>query len=298
MSAPRPDILCIGAALWDVIGRSPGAMAPGADVPGRIVAAPGGVALNIAVALAGLGLRPALLGAVGDDPEGAALAAALAARGVGAAFLTRIPGIATDRYMAIEDPRGLVAAIADAHTLEAAGTAILAPLGDGRLGAAGAPWAGPVVIDGNLTEAVLAGIAASPLFAAASLHIAPASPGKGARLALLAAHPRATLYVNRAEAEGIAAWPFADAAAAAEALVARGAARAVVTDGAAAAADAARGRDTVVAPPPPVTVARVTGAGDVFLAAHLAAGLGGAPPDAALATALAAAAAHVAGDTP
>ena len=31
---PRPDILCIGAMLWDVIGRTPGHMKAGDDVPG------------------------------------------------------------------------------------------------------------------------------------------------------------------------------------------------------------------------------------------------------------------------
>ena len=48
----KPDILCIGAMLWDVIGRAPRRMAPGADVPGRIRHIPGGVALNVALALA------------------------------------------------------------------------------------------------------------------------------------------------------------------------------------------------------------------------------------------------------
>ena len=33
---PRPDILCIGAMLWDVIGRAPRRMAPGADVPAAL----------------------------------------------------------------------------------------------------------------------------------------------------------------------------------------------------------------------------------------------------------------------
>jgi sugar/nucleoside kinase (ribokinase family) len=273
-------------------------VARGADVPGRIATVPGGVALNIAVALAGLGLRPALLGAVGDDPEGAALVAAMAARGVGAGWLTVTPGLATDRYMAIEDAGGLVAAIADARTLETAGAAILAPLADGRLGSAARPWAGPVVIDGNLSDDVLAGIADSPLFAAAALHLVPASPGKGARLAPLAAHPRATLHVNLSEAALIAGAGMPDAQTAAEALVARGAARAVVTDGARAAADAARGRATAVALPPAVAVARVTGAGDVFTAAHLAATMQGCCPAAALAAALAAAAAHVSGAPP
>jgi sugar/nucleoside kinase (ribokinase family) len=46
-----PDILCIGAVLWDVIGRTPGPMGVGADVPGRISRLPGGVAMNIAMTL-------------------------------------------------------------------------------------------------------------------------------------------------------------------------------------------------------------------------------------------------------
>ena len=55
-----PDILCIGSVLWDVIGRSASHMAKGADVPGRIIRLPGGVALNIAMTLVRFGLRPAL----------------------------------------------------------------------------------------------------------------------------------------------------------------------------------------------------------------------------------------------
>ena len=40
MSAALP-VLCLGAVLWDVIGRSPAPMGPGADVPGRIRHQPG-----------------------------------------------------------------------------------------------------------------------------------------------------------------------------------------------------------------------------------------------------------------
>ncbi|HRO14755.1 MAG TPA: kinase, partial [Paracoccus sp. (in: a-proteobacteria)] len=48
--------------------------------------------------------------------------------------------------------------------------------------------------------------------------------------------------------------------------------------------------------PPAVPIARVTGAGDCFLAAHLAAERGGAGREQALAAAVSAAAAHVAGE--
>ncbi len=66
-----PDILCIGSVLWDIIGRAPVHMRAGADVPGRITRVPGGVAMNIAMTLTRFGLRPAVLTAIGRDPQGA-----------------------------------------------------------------------------------------------------------------------------------------------------------------------------------------------------------------------------------
>lgn len=287
-----PDILCIGALLWDLIGRSDEVLHRGADVPGRITRAPGGVAGNIAAALAGQGLRPAILAAVGDDGEGAALLDACAGRGIDTAHVLRLKGQPTDRYLAIEGPDGLMAAVADARALEAAGVRILAPLADGRLGTEASPWPGPICIDGNLTAALLREIAASPLFARARLHVASAGPGKAERLAPFLAHPAATLHVNREEAARLCATDFPDAATAALGLTARGAGRAVVTDGAAMVADAL-GADVITATPPPARIRRVTGAGDAFMAAHIAAGLRGLPRPAALEHALAAACAHI-----
>jgi pseudouridine kinase len=290
--AARPDILCIGAVLWDLIGRADTPMSPGDDRPGRIRRLPGGVAMNVGMVLARVGLSPALLGAVGDDPQGRELTVAAAALGLFTDTLTVMPGLPTDRYMAIEDERGLVAALADAHTLEAAGGAILAPLADGRLPR---PWTGPVVLDGNLTVALLGDLAASPLLAQADLRLVPASPGKAERLLPLMRAPRATLYVNRAEAGLMLGTPCTTAAEAAEALIRAGAARALVTDGPLGAAEARMGLPTLSHPAPPVAIARVTGAGDTFLAAHVAAELAGADRTAALTAAIAAAAAHVAG---
>ena len=129
-----PDILCIGSVLWDVIGRAPTAMRLSSDVPGRITRLPGGVAMNIAVTLRRLGLTPALLTAIGRDIEGCDLIAACARMGMITAHIYRSDDLPTDRYMAIEGANGLIAAIADAHSLEAAGDKILRPLSDGRLG--------------------------------------------------------------------------------------------------------------------------------------------------------------------
>ena len=292
----RPDILCIGSVLWDIIGRSPAAMRLGSDVPGRITRLPGGVAMNIAMTLARFGLRPAILTAIGRDTEGEELVAACARLGLRTEFSYRSEDLPTDRYMAIEGANGLIAAIADAHSLEAAGDKILRPLADGRLGRADAPWQGPIALDGNLTESLLADIAASPLFAAADLRVAPASPGKAERLRPLLSHPRATLYVNLEEANLLTKTPAATAAEAAEALLARGAARVLVTDGGRSAAEGTRGAGVIAGVPPQVLVNRVTGAGDTFMAAHLVAQRGGAAREAALQAALQAAAAYVSGD--
>ncbi len=196
----RPRIVCIGSVLWDVIGRAPTHLRLGSDLPGRITRVPGGVAMNIAMTLRRFGLTPALLSAVGRDAEGEDLVAQAMRLGLDCRYLYRSDDLPTDVYMAIEGANGLIAAIADAHSLEAAGAKILAPLHDGRLGSGDAPFAGVVALDGNLTEDLLAAIAADPAFAAADLRLAPASPGKALRLLPLITHPRATLYVNRDEA--------------------------------------------------------------------------------------------------
>ncbi len=168
------------------------------------------------------------------------------------------------------------------------------PLADGRLGRAERPFQGLIALDGNLTVGLLAQIATSPLFERADLRIAPASPGKAERLLPLLGHPGATLYVNVEEAELILGRDFNDAGAAASALVERGANRVVVTHGPKAAAKA-DGDSCVLALPPAVLASRVTGAGDTFLAAHIAAELRGAGPLQALQAASNAAAAYVSG---
>ena len=270
-------------------------MQEGADVPGRITRLPGGVAMNIAMTLVRFGLRPALLTAIGRDAEGQELLATAARLGMDMEHAYLSDDLPTDRYMAVEGANGLIAAIADAHSLEAACDKILRPLGDGRLGAAAAPWSGPIALDGNLTEGLLADIAASALFAAADLRLAPASPGKAERLLPLLSHPRATLYVNLEEAGLLCQRRFENSAQAAEGLLDRGARRVLVTDGARECSDASA-EGIIGLCPPQVLVTRITGAGDTFMAAHIVAELRGADRQGALTQALEAAAHYVSGD--
>jgi sugar/nucleoside kinase (ribokinase family) len=279
-----PGFVCVGAAHWDLIGHAAAPLPRGADVPGRIEERPGGVALNIALALAARGHAVALLAAAGRDAAGDRLVAHLEARGVDCAGVFRHDG-PTDRYLAIEDGGGeLHAAVADCAGLEAAGPGLLAPLHDGRL-------TGRVVLDGNLPAPVLAALLAAPPevpFAAV-----PASPGKAARLAPLLAAGRASFYLNRREAEALCRASFADARAAAAGLRARGAGEAIVTDGAAPVA-LASAAGIWTAAPPPVAARSLTGAGDALAAANLAAQADGLDAEAALRAALAASARHIA----
>lgn len=293
----QPPILCIGSVLWDIIGRSASVLRQGSDVPGRITRLPGGVAMNIAMTLVRFGMRPTLLTAIGQDAEGDDLIRECAMMGMDTSHVYRSEDLPTDCYMAVEGANGLIAAIADAHSLEAAGAKILRPLTEGPLGHAGAPYEGRIALDGNLTLTLLEEIARSPAFARADLRVAPASPGKAERLLPFLTHPRATLYVNLEEAGILCQQRFDTAAEAARALTTRGAHRVLVTDGGNPAAEAT-GDDLRQATPAQVLVTRVTGAGDTFMAAHIAAEAQGAEPDAALTRALDAAALYVSGETP
>lgn len=292
---PSTNILCIGSVLWDVIGHAPTDMRAGSDVPGRISQLPGGVAMNVAMTLRRLGMTPILLSAVGKDADGVALIAHAQKMGLNTDHIYRSPDLPTDRYMAVEGANGLIAAIADAHSLEAAGDKILAPLSNGQLGSPTAPYTGAIALDGNLTKALLSDIATSPLFANADLRVAPASPGKAERLQPLLKAPNATLYVNLEEAGLLCQTRFDTAPDAAQALLNKGPAQVLVTNGSHKSAHGKNGH-VITAVPPHVQVTRITGAGDAFMAAHIASDTSGADPETALVRALRAAADYVSKD--
>ncbi len=292
MSAP---LLCIGSALWDVIGRSSAGPAAGSDTPGRITRAPGGVALNIAMGLAGHGLRVDLLSAVGRDPEGDEILSEALKRGVGTDHVHRAGAAPTDHYMAMEGADGLLSAIADTRSLDLAEEAILRPLVDGRIGAGTGAFTGTAILDGNLAPALLKRIATGPCLACADLRVVAASPAKALRLSPFLHLARATIYLNLAEAVQLLGQFVCDAAAAARALSGPGGARILVTNGAREAALAGP-HGLTVARPEPGPVRRVTGAGDALVAAHVAAELRGLDAAHALEAGLAAAARHIAGD--
>ena len=102
--------------------------------------------------------------------------------------------------------------------------------------------------------------------------------------------------MNLEEAGLLCQTTFTTAQQAATALIKRGVHRCLVTDGGNMAAEG-HGADLRTAQPPEVLVTRVTGAGDTFMAAHIASEVQGMAPQAALERALNAAAAYVSGET-
>ena len=108
----------------------------------------------------------------------------------------------------------------------------------------------------------------------------------------LLTHSKATVYLNLIEANLITGTPSETTDRAAAVLLGQGARRVVITDGANPATVASPDSSLTKAPPP-VTVRRVTGAGDTFLAAHIAAEVRGEAGEAALDAALDAAAHYI-----
>lgn len=285
-SAHDLPFLCIGAAHRDILGRASEAGGSGVDLPGQVWSRPGGVALNVALALAAEGCPVRLLATLGDD--GDPLLSFARRRGVDCASVLRQPGPG-DCYVAVEDAAGeLVAAVADCRMLDRTWPALVEAAGR----------AGPAVrvVDGNLPAEALARVAAvdGPLVAVA------ASPAKAGGFRSLLGRPDTRFYLNCAEAEALAGASLGDAAQAVERLAALGAAAIVVTDGARAAAAGGQGLDTVIrAPSAGHTAAGVggaTGAGDRLVAAHLSACAAGAGEEEALERGLAAAARHFGGE--
>ncbi|MEM9429052.1 MAG: PfkB family carbohydrate kinase [Pseudomonadota bacterium] len=284
MTTP-PDLICIGAAHWDVIARAHQSPTCGDDVPGQVIRRPGGVALNVALALAELGERPVLLAYTGRDEPGDTLLRLAAKRGVDIGSVAR-GSAPTDAYVTIEAPSGaVVAAVADCRALETAGCSILGPVGASEVD-------GDVVIDTNLAPATLKALVGHPSLTGARLAVLPASNGKPLPLDLFAGRPDVTVYLTRLETERALGRPCPDTIAAATALLEHGLARALVTDGAEAVALADAG-GMVTATPPAVAVKGTTGAGDVLAAHHIGADRRGLDPKGALDAALDAAAAHI-----
>ncbi len=269
------DVLCIGAALWDIIGWTDSTISIGDDKPGKIIRKPGGVAFNIAKTLAQFGKKPALISAVGKDIEGTALLEYCNTIDIATEYMIVHSEYSTDQYVAIEEQGRLIVALADTHLLETVGTALLAPFSDGRLGNDDSPYRGLCVIDGNLIGTVLQELATNTIFSKSDLRIASASPSKVKRLASFFTSTNAILYLNLEEARNLVDMLDSSAEECAHMLLAQGIQRTLITDGAHVVVDA-NTTQIIRQNPPQVKVQKITGAGDTFMAAHIVAETSGA----------------------
>lgn len=103
-----PDAVFVGVATWDTVAQLPRLPAPdGRVVAEEIQGAGGGPAATAAVTFARLGLRAALIAAVGDDREGTLIRDGLAAENVDASGVSTVPGAASGSCVVLVDrPRG------------------------------------------------------------------------------------------------------------------------------------------------------------------------------------------------
>ena len=105
--ASRPLILCVGDIDVDLMIAVPQVPGPDEKVNGRRLSlSAGGMMANAAVALARLGSPVRLLGAVGDDRDGAFAVQVVADEGVDVRFVTRRPGVPTFMCVVMVGPTG------------------------------------------------------------------------------------------------------------------------------------------------------------------------------------------------
>jgi len=281
---PAP-ILCIGAAHVDVRARALDPVVMGSSNPVVVRRDLGGVACNVATALARLGHDVRLISRIGRDGEGDRLLAAAVASGIDATGIGRSADRPTATYTALLDPGGeMVVALADMAIYDELTPAALGPA---LAAAADRPmW----MVDANLPAEALAAVAAAcpkgGRLAADAVSVAKA-PRLGGIVERLA-----VLVCNADEAAALTGRPVRHPLEVCEAAASlRGAGAGTVAIGlGAAGAYVASASDDGFLPSMTAAVVDTTGAGDALLAGLLHAVAHGQDGVRALAAGLAAAA--------
>jgi len=260
----KPEILCIGSILWDMIGYSITPLVRGDDKEGLINRQPGGVAMNLAVRLSRYGVTPAIISALGDDAEGLELIQVCKKNSIIYDEILICPKRRTDFYMAIEDPDGVALAIADTRLLTENKKKVLDPLISGRYKS----WKSPIILDSNLSNEVLEELRYNSAFKNSDFRLAPGSPSKVDRLSMFLSHSGSNIYLNLKEANLILQKTFQSSIDAALEILSFGLNSVLVTNGEKMACFA-QGEEIIKMKPPTVKVSKLTGAGDVLMATHI-----------------------------
>ena len=285
-ASDRPIIVVVGSLHFDIMVDAPDRPRRGETVTGFAWRPKfGGKGGNQAVAAAKAGAEVRMAGAVGDDDFGRFLLDALEVGGVDAARVARLANAGSGMSVAISDAGGdYGAVIVSGANLLADPVALAEP----------DLWQGAraLILQNEMPEAlnVSAACAAKAVGAMVCLNAAPYRP-----LCRELAQAVDLLVVNAIEAEqltDLSVTDLASAAAAAQALCGRFPS-VVVTAGSEGVAGMVRGADPITVPALPVTLVSTHGAGDTFVGVLVAALAAGQPFAECLASANAAAAAHV-----
>ena len=265
-------IICAGSALIDSIGYSKNQINTGDDVSGTIKTSVGGVAFNICKQLALSGFSNVeLLTALGDDTKGRTIIDFCSELGIITDNIYICNDSETDSYLAIEDIHGLKAAIAHIFNVEEFGDKILEPLENGAVKINPEPSSNLIVLDGNLSSSTLSKIAENKKIMNYDIRIASASSSKASRLKPFLSLPNVTIYCNMTEAENLCDLSFQNTEQASTYLLKKGLGRAIVTNGDKHICDASIHHEPIsIAPPKVKNINHITGAGDYFLACHIA----------------------------
>ena len=265
-------IICAGSALIDSVGYSKNQINNGDDVSGRIKTRVGGVAFNICRNLALIGFTNVeLLTAIGDDTKGRTIIDLCSKLGIITDNIYICNDSETDSYLAIEDIHGLKAAIAHIFNVEEFGDKILKPLENGAVKTNPEPSNNLIVLDGNLSISTLSKIAKNKKIMNYDIRVASASSSKASRLKPFLSLPNVTIYCNMTEAENLCDLSFQNTEQASTYLLKKGLGRAIVTNGDKHICDASIHHEPISIVPPKVTnINHITGAGDYFLACHIA----------------------------
>ncbi|MTI45215.1 pseudouridine kinase [Roseibium hamelinense] len=198
-NAAHPAIACFGAVHMDTITHARRPIQADTSTPATMSDTPGGVATNVARALARLDVNVQLFGTCGDDPAGQSLKILLQDDGV-RTLLTQRPGMTTGRYIAFHNPDGgLISACVDDLILETAPAHLFDEAMQTAAGLATAAW---WFADANLPAALLERL--SQMCPAGKLAVDGVSQAKAGRLVPILDRI-GILFLNVAEARAVLA---------------------------------------------------------------------------------------------
>ena len=267
-----PLLVCVGDLMVDVAVEAP-ALARGGDVAGAVRVGPGGSAANVAAWAVAGGARARLAAGRGDDLGGRLLAAALAERGIELAPDGPAPSASGAMLVVMEAGERTFVADPGANLHLAEEDVTAAMDGADAVFVSGYPLLRPATVAAALAAAAAAGRAGLPAVVDAASW--PLLDGGAGEPVLEAAALAGTLLANRDEAATLAGRP--DPGVAGSRLAAR-VGTVVVKCGPEGVLACVGDRPPLAVPAPAVDVVDVTGAGDAFAAAFLAARAGGADP--------------------